>query len=203
MVIGYFSTFSTYGFWLPNDQRGSGSVYVGSPALYRFGPATKVDTRHSVARAPYDPVIRREARASLKYPHVELNDEQILAVGRGFADVVARTGCVIYACAILPDHSHVVTDRPRYEIEKLIILLKGGATARLRAEGLHPFQDYADPGGKLPKMWGRGDWNVFLDDEPMVVSKIQYTEDNPLRQKPPRPRQRWSFVTPYPGRESF
>lgn len=55
MVIGYHVIFGTYGFWLPNDPRGSGSDFVWSEELFRFGgKATKVETRHSVAGVKHD-----------------------------------------------------------------------------------------------------------------------------------------------------
>ena len=197
MVRWYFVTWSTYGFWLPNDERGSGSVYVGSKALLPYGLATKVHTRRSVARRSCDPVVRRLAREALQYDPVVLTDAQIEAVGRGFETVIRRAGVPVHACAILPDHTHIVTDRPRYQIEKLVALLKGGATAQLRREGIHPFQDQPLPDRRLPHMWGRGEWKVFIDhdDEPTLLEKIDYTDGNPLRSG--RPRQHWSFVTPY------
>ena len=37
MIIGYHSIFGMYGFWLPNDPRGSGSDYVASWELFRHG----------------------------------------------------------------------------------------------------------------------------------------------------------------------
>jgi hypothetical protein len=41
---------SAYGFWLPNEERGSWSDFVRKYELWRdFGPATKVDTTRSVA----------------------------------------------------------------------------------------------------------------------------------------------------------
>jgi REP element-mobilizing transposase RayT len=197
MVRWYFVTWSTYGFWLPNDERGSGSVYIGSKALLPYGLATKVNTRQSVAQRPHDPVVRRLAKESLKYEPVVLTDAQIESVGRGFETVIARVGVPVHACAILPDHTHIVTDRPRYAIEKLVALLKAGATAQLKSAGLHPFQDSGLPNGRLPNMWGRGEWTIFIDhdDDAKLLEKIDYTERNPLRSG--RPRQRWSFVTPY------
>ena len=45
MVIAYHLILSAYGFWLPNDERGSWSDFVRSYELYAFGPATKADTR--------------------------------------------------------------------------------------------------------------------------------------------------------------
>lgn len=37
MVIAYHSTFTTYGFWLSNDSRGSWSDFVRSFDLYLTG----------------------------------------------------------------------------------------------------------------------------------------------------------------------
>jgi hypothetical protein len=101
MVRAYFCTFTVYGFWLPNDPRGSGSVYVGSKALLPYGLATKVSTRKSVACRRCDPVIRREAKKSLKYRPVQLTGVQAMWIGRAFADVLVNAHCVAYACAIM------------------------------------------------------------------------------------------------------
>ena len=49
-VIGFHVIGCTYGFWLPNDERGSGSDFVRSAALVKFGPANPVGHRRSVAR---------------------------------------------------------------------------------------------------------------------------------------------------------
>ena len=49
MIQGYHVIFSTYGFWLPNDPRGSGSDVVRNKQLRKFGKATKVTTQQSVA----------------------------------------------------------------------------------------------------------------------------------------------------------
>ena len=53
-VLGYHAIFSAYGFWLPNDPRGSWSEFVGSYDLYRYGPATKTEERRSLAYDPHD-----------------------------------------------------------------------------------------------------------------------------------------------------
>ena len=54
LVIAYHVIMGLYGFWLPNDPRGSGSDYVGSKDLYEFGPATKVTGEQSVAKSEHD-----------------------------------------------------------------------------------------------------------------------------------------------------
>ena len=74
-----------YGFWLPNDERGSWSDFVGSWELLRFGKAKTVQVRQSLARRPFDPARRAAAQAALKYPPVKLNGVQARAPGRGTA----------------------------------------------------------------------------------------------------------------------
>lgn len=55
MVLGYHVCFGAYGFWLPNDPRGSGSSHVWADHLKPFGPATGLDDRsRSVARKDHD-----------------------------------------------------------------------------------------------------------------------------------------------------
>ena len=53
--------------------------------------------------------MRWRIKEALKYPAVTLTSEHIQLVGQGFAEVVVRTGCIIYACAIMPDHVHLVS----------------------------------------------------------------------------------------------
>src|SRR4051794_17780630 len=68
-MLGWHLIFSAYGFWLPNDERGSGSSRVRVQHIYEAGgDATKVSTRHSVAHKPHDLRLRRLAKESLKYP---------------------------------------------------------------------------------------------------------------------------------------
>ena len=43
MVHAYHAIFGAYGFWLPNDPRGSWTTFVGSWELNPFGPATKTN----------------------------------------------------------------------------------------------------------------------------------------------------------------
>ena len=149
---------STYGFWLPNDPRGSWSDFVGAWELLRFGDATKVDTRESVARAPHDAKLRRQAKEALKYPPVLFTGTQARAVGRGFAQAASEGSYPIHACSILPDHVHLVIGSHNRTFERIIGHLKGRASQQLRHEGIHPFREYEQSG------WvgspGLGRWDV-------------------------------------------
>src|SRR5437867_2130734 len=114
MVIAYHVIFGAYGFWLPNDPRGSWSDFVGAWELFRYGPATKVDDRRSYAHDPHDRELRLEAKNALKYPPVVIDGHQALSIAKGFAKAARKSGYIIYALAILPDHIHMILGRHSY-----------------------------------------------------------------------------------------
>jgi REP element-mobilizing transposase RayT len=179
MVLAYHVIFCAYGFWLPNDPRGSWSDFVGAWELLRFGPATKTNARRSVAGASHDWASRRAAKTALKYPPVSFNGIQARAIARGFS---LCDGFVIYSCSILPEHVHMVIGRHAYPIETIVNQLKGRATRQLRAEGVCPESN----------CWARGQWKVFLNSQRDIERAIRYVEGNPEKEGL-RPQQ-WSFI---------
>ena len=193
MIVGYHIIFGTYGFWLPNDPRGSWSDFIGSWELFRFGPATQTDERRSLAHDPHDHEKRIQAKSALKYPAVQLTGIQARAVGQGLGGYSAKTHLPIWACAILPDHIHLVVGRFRLSVEQLVIQLKGAATEQLKEQGIHPFATFADTSGKVPKCFARGEWKVFLDEDD-IERAVEYVEQNPIKEG--KRRQNWNFVTP-------
>ncbi|TVQ51557.1 MAG: hypothetical protein EA377_12305, partial [Phycisphaerales bacterium] len=124
MVIGYHAIFCAYGFWLPNDPRGSWSEFIGSWELYKFGDATKVTTTRSLAAVEHDREARLAAKRALKYPPVLFNGVQARAIARGFADYIDRTDLTVHATAIMPDHVHIVFARHRLKAESIVNQLK-------------------------------------------------------------------------------
>lgn len=193
MVHAYHVIFGAYGFWLPNDPRGSWSTFVKSWELAQFGPATKTTERRSLAKRPHDHALRQAAKEALLYPPVRLNGVQARSVGTGFANCVEKSGWTILACSILPEHVHLVIARHSYDVEQIVNLLKGDATRQLKADNIHPLADYRRPDGRIPKAWADGQWKVFLDNVADIRRAIRYVENNPLKER--KPRQRWSFVT--------
>jgi REP element-mobilizing transposase RayT len=191
MVRGYHVILSVYGFWLPNDPRGSWSEFVRSWELLRFGSATKVDTRASVAGREHDRDMRRAAKTKLRYPPVQLSGVQARAVGRGFAESVSKTKATIWACSILPEHMHLVIARHDYVVEQVVNLMKGRATKALIRENIHPFAAYPTRTDRMPKVFARGHWKVYLDSDADIRRAIEYVERNPVKER--KPRQTWNF----------
>lgn len=192
MIVGYHVIFGTYGFWLLNDPRGSWSTFVGSWELLRYGPATKTTERRSLAYNEHDARLRLAAKQALKYLPVKFTGLQARAVASGFARYVARSELQVWACAILPDHVHLVTGRPGMNVEQLVIQLKGAATRQLELEGIHPLASYKVTGAPVPHCWVRGQWKVYLDADD-VARAVRYVENNPLKER--KKKQTWSFVT--------
>ena len=197
MVHGHHLIISAYGFWLPNDPRGSWSDFVRAWEIAKFGEATKVETRRSVAAVPHDRRLRKAAKEALKYPAVEFTGLQALSVGNGFARYLKRSGVVVWACSILPDHVHLVVARHRYKAEIMMQQFKGNGTMQLNKDSRHPLAAYAKPGESVPSPWSLRGWKVFLDSEEDIRRAIRYVENNPLKEG--KPRQYWSFVTPFVG----
>jgi REP element-mobilizing transposase RayT len=190
LVHGYHLIFSTYGFWLPNDPRGSWSTFVGSWELWRFGDVNKVETRRSVAAESHDRYVREAAKEALAHPALSLTGRQALSVGNGFEQAVRENAYIVHACSILPEHAHLVLARLTQDVSRVIGHLKGRATHRLIEDGLWP--DRRRP------VWGKKGWKVFLSSAEDMRRAIAYVEANPEREG--KPRQRWAFVTPYSPR---
>src|ERR1700722_8796459 len=118
MILGYHAIFGAYGFWLPNDPRGSWSDFVGSWELYKFGTATTVDTKRSLAHDPHDRAARLAAKAALKYPPVRFDEMQRVAIAEGFKIAVNEGGYQIGALCIGHDHAHAIIARHDRTIEQ-------------------------------------------------------------------------------------
>lgn len=193
MVHASHVIFGAYGFWLPNDPRGSWSEWVGSWELFRAaGRATTTDSRRSVAAAAHNRIARLNAKENLRYPAVSLDERQRSVVADGFARFTVKNGLSILACAILREHVHLVIARHRYKVEQAVVLLKGAASSALVEQCVHPLERFAVPDERMPQCWARGEWKVFLEAETDIERAIRYVEANP--EKEGLPRQCWSFV---------
>jgi len=198
MIHAYHVVIGAYGFWLPNDPRGSWSEFVGAWELVRFGQSTKSIDR--IELTPEQEHERRMAKRSLKYPAVQFTGAQAKGIGEAFGESSTKNNYSIWACAILPEHTHLVIARHTIEVESIVNKLKGRATSKLISKNLHPFALIADTASPLPRMWARNMWKVYLDSEEAIYEAIQYVRDNPIKEG--KPEQRWPWVRPFGGLES-
>src|SRR5580700_2325794 len=137
MPLAYHIVYCAYGFWLPNDPRGSWSTFVGSPRLYRlFGPATKVTTPQSLAHRPHDHARRLAAKRELKFPPVVFTGRQAREVALAIGDVAAVKNLAVLACSVMPDHVHLVIAEGRGTPGQIVAGCRSRASRRLHEAGL-------------------------------------------------------------------
>jgi REP element-mobilizing transposase RayT len=194
MVLGYHIILSAYGFWLPNDPRGSWSDTIRVYELLQFGPATKVNTTRSVAHTPHDRELRRAAKQALQHKPVRFTGIQARAIASGFAIASREHDYIIDALAILPDHAHLVLRAHPRHIDDIAKHLKAKATRQLSLESIHPFVDDPRADGTLPSPWARNHWSPFIDSPAYLRKAIDYVNDNPGRSG--LKRQHWKCVVP-------
>lgn len=186
-VIAHHLVWTVYGTWLGNDPRGSGSVEVYSPKLVGLGEAhlgrRKVQPLRSVVREFY-----QVAEPILKFPVIRFDATQILDVAAAFEHVIQEHSYTCYACAIMPDHIHLVVRKHRHLGEEMIEHFQ-------RHSRVAP--SLVDPLMMEHPIWTKGGWDRFLDSPNAVRTRIRYVEANPERDG--LSRQVWPFVTNYDG----
>ncbi len=197
-VIAYHIILTFYGFWLPNDQRGSGTDTVWSEDLRPFGNGTRslADGERSVSKRPFDREAARAAKRALQYPAVRLAGKQALVVAKAVGELAGRDALLLHAFSIMPDHLHFVALRhARRTANQMMTRTKSAATRALVEQAMHPLARFAKPGKLPPKLFARGGQHRFLFEPRQVRDRIVYVEQNPV--KAGLPPQRWSFVKPY------
>jgi len=187
MVLAYHLIWTGYGWWLPNDLRGSTSKFIASDLLAELGAIHYGRKRIQPTRRAllnfFD-----EAQERLDFPVLTFCDASINAIASGFAKVVTERKYTCYACAVLRDHVHLVIRKHRDTAEEMIAHLQRESHMALREAGLVDFEHPA---------WGGHGWKVFLDHPDDIRRTNKYVEDNPIPFR--MPVQRWGFVKEYDG----
>ena len=187
LVIAYHLVWTGYGFWLPNDPRGSVSRVIRNDVITDLGELHY--GRKRIQPAPRE--IRHfyaDAARVLEHPVLEFCEGQIAAVAAAFESVIRTYKYTCYACAILPDHVHVLVRKHRDPFEVMVWNLQRESHLLLRERG---FRDFQHP------VWGGPGWGVFLDSPDDVRRTVKYVEDNPIKLR--MPAQHYPFVTAYDG----
>ncbi len=135
LIIAYHLIWTAYGWWLPNDLRGGGSFIIRNDLLADLGKLhfgrKKIQPAGYEVREFYDAAADR-----LKYPLITFNPEMIACISRAFAAVIQQMKYTCYACAIMPDHVHLVIRKHKHLVEEMIANLQRESHLLLRTEGL-------------------------------------------------------------------
>ncbi|HZZ27179.1 MAG TPA: hypothetical protein VFE46_04155 [Pirellulales bacterium] len=191
MVVAHHLIWTAYGTWLPNDPRGSGSHTVAAPLLAELGELhygrKQVQPAGREIREFY-----QHAEERLLFDVIRFDSEQIQMVADGLADAMHEFGYTCYACAIMPDHVHLVIRKHKHLAENMIDNLQESTRVwfidRLR------FSKPRVIGPDHP-LWTLGGWKRYFDSPQQVRRVIRYVEHNPVVIG--LPPQHWPFVKPY------
>ena len=187
IVIAHHLILTAYGWWLPNDPRGSGSRTVGSDVIAELGELhlgrRRVQPPLATIREFYE-----RAEGVLKFPLLEFTSSEIPAIAEGLGEAVGGHRYTCYACAVMPDHVHLLIRKHGDKAERIIENVQESVRLRLGSLGLrasdHP-------------VWSQSVWKVFLGHPDDIRRTIRYIRNNPPKQR--MPAQDWAFVVEYDG----
>jgi REP element-mobilizing transposase RayT len=187
MVVGHHLVWTAYGWWLPNDPRGSSSHEIRVEPIAELGPL-------HYGRKPVQPSndeiheFYQEARQVLAHAILTFNEQDMAILAGSFAQTIRRRGYTCYAWAIMPEHVHMLIRRHRDKAEQMTAEFQADSRAALitaaRCWGNHP-------------VWGGPGWKRFQSTRQDMHRIVRYIENNPIEHG--LPPQRWDFVQPYDG----
>jgi hypothetical protein len=168
-TLGYHYVKSTYGQWLPGDDRGSWSA----------GWDDQIGFLEPHMLSPGDPVRRRMAEERMKHDPVWLTEEMIAAVVGAVGDCVIRSegGLTIVAAAIEFTHMHLLIPYSGRDIHRTAKWLADQTT-----KAIHRGTTYRGP------VWCKGKWCSYILDQEHWDSAREYIERHNVRRgRPTRP----------------
>jgi REP element-mobilizing transposase RayT len=187
MVIAYHHIWVAYGWWLPNDPRGSTSRGLRNDFLKELGEIhfgrKRLQPRSCAIREFYN-----RAEEMLEHSLWTFGEREVGVIAKAFEKTVRHRGYTCYSCAIMPDHVHVLIRKHRDKAEDMIAHLQRESHVSLRERGLVDWEH---------RVWGGHGWKVFLEDADDIQRTVKYIDDNPV--KIGNAKQEWDFVHSYDG----
>ncbi len=123
IVIAHHLIFTAYGWWLPNDPRGSNSKTIRNDVIAELG-----EVHHGRKRVqPASADIRefyREAGKRLGHELLTFSERDVSAIAAAFEEVTKKHRYTCWACAIMPDHVHVLIRKHKHLAEEMIAVLQ-------------------------------------------------------------------------------
>jgi REP element-mobilizing transposase RayT len=146
MAIAYFSTWTTYGTWLPGDERGW------------------FDRGHGLRQ--HDLMRELEAALRLTEGAVTLNHDQRRLVEKTIADHCVIRTWTLHAVNCRTNHVHVVVTAANRGIEVPREQFKAWCTRKLKEQ--------AGVAVARKNWWTQRGWDIYIDDEEHLQEVISY-----------------------------
>jgi REP element-mobilizing transposase RayT len=187
MVIAHHLIWTAYGYWLPNDPRGSMSKAIACDVITELGEL-HYGRKKVQPSAREIQEFRDQSRSALKHPLLDFHPKEFSIVADALAEAIQEHKYTCYACAIMPDHVHILIRKHKHQAEEMLEIFQQNSRLRLRNAGLrtpdHP-------------VWGGPGWKVFQDTPTDIRRTIRYIDGNPAKWR--LLPQHWPFVIEYNG----
>ncbi|MCE5277941.1 MAG: hypothetical protein ABFD92_00820 [Planctomycetaceae bacterium] len=185
MVIASHIIMTGYGHWLPNDPRGSLSrelreVKLAPLGEIHFGRKAIQPTREQLR------AFHKAAKEQLEHPILWFEQPHRAAIAQAIAQVVQEDRLTCYACAILPNHVHLLIRRHRQTPQVTLHRLRTLSRELLRTRELCPHEH---------PIWSADAFTLYKDSIQQMRTCIAYIDGNPPKHR--LPPQRWDFAVPY------
>jgi REP element-mobilizing transposase RayT len=156
MAIAYFTTWTTYGTWLPDDDRG---WFLG-------GRGWREPNR----------LLAFEAALQMKNDAISLDNDQRSLVESVIAKHCAIRGWVLHAVNCRTNHVHVVVTAPNRPIELPREQFKAWCTRRLKER--ERTRRTTIPATEVRENWwtDRG-WDEYIDEEDDLAAVMHYVKE--------------------------
>jgi REP element-mobilizing transposase RayT len=200
MILAYHLVWTAYGWWFPNDPRGSWSKEIWAPAIKGDCAAGgEVERGRRIVQPSPTELLQwlQKARQLLKYPPVLLDNEAREIAHNAINKQVRIHGYEIPALAVMPEHVHVVIRRHEHNYERIVQAFKSVSSRALRKhfclaalparrnEKIRAAGSTAKREGSAGKpaerlkrvpIWSRGYWVRYLDAENAIAPAVAYVE---------------------------
>jgi len=160
-TLGYHFVKSTYGQWLPGDDRGHWSeawdAQIGFVEPHMLHPG--------------DPVRRRMAEERMKHAPVWMSDDMILAVADAIGECVGKSngGLAVAAATIVSTHMHLLIPYSGRDIDRTTKWLADQTT-----KAVHRGTGHTGP------VWCKGKWRTYVFEQSHWENARQYIERHNL-----------------------
>jgi REP element-mobilizing transposase RayT len=186
VILASHLIFTGYAHWLPNDPRGSGSQEVRKDNLKPLGD---IQPGRQYPQPPRDEVKQfyREAKPRIQHERIWFKEAHRQVIAQAFGEVTAERGYTVWACAILSNHAHMVVRTHRDRAEMIWSKFAERAVEALHRQNLVPHDH---------PIWSHRPYKVFLRSNNDVIGRINYVDENPIKEG--LPPQAWPFVRAFP-----
>ncbi len=135
IVIAHHIMWTLYGWWLPNDPRGSTSRTIRNDLIAELGELHFGRKRIQPAGRDIG-AFYEQAAAMLKHPLLSFAPAEFAVVANAIGESIEELGYTCYASAVMPDHVHLVIRKHRHLAEEMIEKIQMLSRQRLAECGL-------------------------------------------------------------------